>query len=200
MIRNVYYFDYSPEAYNYIMSSKILRQSEKNILNDIINGKTVRELALKYKCSEMTICRKRKKIYDKTKCLIYYNGPVEKIDEYYKNQIENNIENKLKIYGDEEFKVVKEDTSLYKVYLLTFPNNKVYIGITSQLEKNRWRNGDGYIDNEVMYNDILKYGWINIKKNILYKDLSFEKAREKEKELIINYKSHLKKYGYNRCF
>lgn len=59
--RNVYYFDYSPEAYNYIMTSKILRQSEKNILRDIVNGKTVKELAMNYKCSEMTICRKRKK-------------------------------------------------------------------------------------------------------------------------------------------
>lgn len=64
--RNVYYFDYSPEAYNYIMTSKILRQSEKNILKDIINGKTVKELAINYKCSEMTICRKRKKIFELT--------------------------------------------------------------------------------------------------------------------------------------
>ena len=64
--RNVYYFDYSPEAYNYIMSSKILRQSEKNILNDIINGKTVKELAVDNKCSEMTICRRRKKIFNLT--------------------------------------------------------------------------------------------------------------------------------------
>lgn len=64
--RNVYYFDYSPEAYNYIMTSKILRQSEKNILRDIVNGKTVKELAMNYKCSEMTICRKRKKIFEMT--------------------------------------------------------------------------------------------------------------------------------------
>ena len=35
--RNIYYFDYSPEAYNYIMTSRILRQSEKNLLRDIIN-------------------------------------------------------------------------------------------------------------------------------------------------------------------
>lgn len=68
--RNVYYFDYSPEAYNYIMSSKILRQSEKNILKDIIEGKTVKELALDYKCSEMTICRRRKKIFNVTKELM----------------------------------------------------------------------------------------------------------------------------------
>ena len=41
-----YYYDYSPEAYNFIMQSKILRQSEKDILQDIINGKTVKELTL----------------------------------------------------------------------------------------------------------------------------------------------------------
>lgn len=68
--RNVYYYDYSPEVYNYIMSSRILRQSEKVLLNDIINGKTVRELALNNNCSEMTICRKRKKIFEKTKDLM----------------------------------------------------------------------------------------------------------------------------------
>lgn len=56
--RNVYYFDFSPEAYNYVMTSKILRQSEKNILKDIISGKTVKELAVDYRCSEMTIMEK----------------------------------------------------------------------------------------------------------------------------------------------
>lgn len=68
--RNVYYYDYSPEAYKYIMSSRVLRQSEKNILEGIVNGKTVRELALDYKCSEMTICRRRKKIFELTKDLM----------------------------------------------------------------------------------------------------------------------------------
>ena len=68
--RNVYYYDYSPEAYKYIMSSRILRQSEKNMLNDIIEGKTVKELAINNKCSEMTICRKRKKIFELTKDLM----------------------------------------------------------------------------------------------------------------------------------
>lgn len=68
--RNVYYFDYSPEALNYIMSSKLLRQSEKNILKDIIGGKTVKELASDYKCSQMTICRRRKKIFHLTESLM----------------------------------------------------------------------------------------------------------------------------------
>lgn len=65
-----YYYDYSPETYNYIMHSKILRQSEKNMLQDIINGKTVKELAINYKCSVMTICRRRKKIFELTKELM----------------------------------------------------------------------------------------------------------------------------------
>lgn len=65
-----YYYDYSPEAYNFIMQSKILRQSEKDILQDIMNGKTVKELAIDYKCSAMTICRRRKKIFNLTKELM----------------------------------------------------------------------------------------------------------------------------------
>ena len=67
---NVYYFDYPTETLNYIMASKLLRQSEKDILKDIIDGKTVRELAINYKCSNMTICRKRKKIFELTKGLM----------------------------------------------------------------------------------------------------------------------------------
>lgn len=66
-----YYYDYPPEVYNYIMSSKILRQSEKNTLRDIVEKKkTVKELALDYKCCEMTICRRRKKIFDLTRGLM----------------------------------------------------------------------------------------------------------------------------------
>ena len=36
------------------------------------------------------------------------------------------------------------DKKIYKVYLLTFPNNKKYCGYTSQELKNRWNNGRGY--------------------------------------------------------
>lgn len=62
-----YYYDYSPENYNYIMSSKILRQSEKDLLKKMVEGKSVKELAIEYNCSFMTICRKRKKIFELTK-------------------------------------------------------------------------------------------------------------------------------------
>lgn len=66
--RNVYYFDYAPETYNYLMTSRILRQSEKNLLKGIVeDNKTVKELAIDYKCCDRTICRKRKLIFEKTK-------------------------------------------------------------------------------------------------------------------------------------
>lgn len=70
LVRNVYYFDYSPETYNYIMTSRILRQSEKELLKGIVAGKTVKELAIDNKCSNRTVCRKRKILFEKTKELM----------------------------------------------------------------------------------------------------------------------------------
>ena len=62
-----YYFDYTKEAYDYIMASKILRNRDKNILKDIVNGKKTKEIAVDHKCSYRTICTRRKDIYEKTK-------------------------------------------------------------------------------------------------------------------------------------
>jgi DNA-binding NarL/FixJ family response regulator len=61
-----YYFDYSPEAYNYIMSSKILRNRDKMILKDLVEGKKTKEIAIDHNCSYRTICTRRKEIYEKT--------------------------------------------------------------------------------------------------------------------------------------
>lgn len=83
------------------------------------------------------------------------------------------------------------------VYMLTFPNKKVYIGQTTN-PIYRWNNGNGYKYNTEMYNDILYYGWKNITKTILYKDLTRGEARRKEKELIVLYKSNQAPFGYNR--
>lgn len=85
----------------------------------------------------------------------------------------------------------------YKVYIHIFPNKKVYIGITSQKEKRRWNNGNGYKNNEYMTNAIQKYGWENIEHKILFTDLTKEEAEQKEIELIDFYKSNQKEYGYN---
>ncbi len=61
-----YYFDYTPEAYNYIMSSRILRNRDKKILEDLVKGKKTKEIAIENKCSYRTICSRRKEIFKKT--------------------------------------------------------------------------------------------------------------------------------------
>lgn len=65
-----YYFDYSPEAFNYIMSSRILRNRDKKILKDLVNGKKTKEIAIEQKCSYRTICTRRKEIFKKTEHLM----------------------------------------------------------------------------------------------------------------------------------
>lgn len=85
----------------------------------------------------------------------------------------------------------------YTIYQHTTPNNKIYIGITSMIAKKRWNNGLGYRHNIYFYNAIQKYGWDNIKHEILFSDLTKEEAEQKEIELIAFYKSNQKEYGYN---
>ena len=83
----------------------------------------------------------------------------------------------------------------YIVYKHTTPSNKIYIGITCSLN-NRWRNGAGY-HHQRFYRAIQKYGWDNIKHEILYSDLTKEDAEQKEIELIAYYKSNNPEFGYN---
>ena len=85
----------------------------------------------------------------------------------------------------------------YCVYKHTFPNNKVYIGITKQKPQNRWDNGKGYKHNNYIKNAINKYGWSNIEHKILFENLTKEEAEQKEIELIAFYKSNQKNFGYN---
>ena len=60
----------------------------------------------------------------------------------------------------------------YKVYLLTFPDGKIYVGQTELDVTKRWRGGLGYKDNREMFDAILWHGWKNIKKEILADGLS----------------------------
>lgn len=85
----------------------------------------------------------------------------------------------------------------YTVYKHTTPNNKVYIGITCQTTKERWRDGKGYKNNIYFYKAICKYGWNNITHEILFFKLSKAEAEQKEIELIRQYKSTDRKFGYN---
>lgn len=86
----------------------------------------------------------------------------------------------------------------FYVYKHTCPNEKIYIGITKQQPIKRWGyNGYGYRKNALFYRAIKKYGWSNIKHEILYESLSKEEAEQKEIELIQKYKSNQPQYGYN---
>lgn len=85
----------------------------------------------------------------------------------------------------------------FVVYCHIFPNKKKYIGITCQKPEYRWNNGNGYKNNDYLYNAILKYKWHNIEHKILYTNLSKEEAEEIEKNLIKEWKLQNKIYGYN---
>ncbi len=87
--------------------------------------------------------------------------------------------------------------SEYCVYKHTTPSGKVYIGITKQKVSKRWKNGKGYELCTSFYRAILKYGWDNIKHEVLIDKLTEQEACALEVELIAEYQSADPKHGYN---
>lgn len=85
----------------------------------------------------------------------------------------------------------------YYVYMHTCPNNKKYIGITQQEPKKRWKSGYGYKKNKHFFSAIVKYGWNNIKHDILFQNLNKEQAEKIEIKLISYYKTNDRLFGYN---
>lgn len=85
----------------------------------------------------------------------------------------------------------------YLVYKHTTPINKVYIGITCETLAQRCKRGKGYRNNQAFWKAIQKYGWDNIRHEILFSGLTKEQAEQKEIELIAFYKSDKKSHGYN---
>lgn len=91
---------------------------------------------------------------------------------------------------------MKEKT--YCVYKHTTPSGKIYIGITSRNPKSRWANGNGYKNSRHFFNAIIKYGWNNITHEILFNNLTEQKAKEIEITLIAKFNSNHASFGYNR--
>lgn len=73
------------------------------------------------------------------------------------------------------------------VYKLTFPNDAVYIGKTMRDPEERWMNGWGYKDMPLVFNCIIRYGWENVKKEILADGVTSEEATEIELKMIQYY-------------
>lgn len=95
---------------------------------------------------------------------------------------------------------------MWTVYIHTNKfNNKVYIGITSALPRDRWgANGCNYQKRQhpVFASAIKKYGWDNFDHIIFAENLTEDEAKHMEILLIALYKSNCRRYkspsyGYN---
>lgn len=110
----------------------------------------------------------------------------------------NNIKKNIRLNNTEEI------NNNYTVYIHIIPKeiskynwNKYYVGITRQNPKKRWGgNGCNYKES-YFYNAIQKYGWNNIKHEIIVDKINKENACYLEKFIIKCLKSNQRKYGYN---
>ena len=85
----------------------------------------------------------------------------------------------------------------YCVYKHTCSNGKAYIGITCTGTKKRWRGGRGYAKDSHFGYAIKKYGWDNIKHEVLHDGLDEQTAKKLEVELIAYYQTQDAEHGYN---
>lgn len=85
----------------------------------------------------------------------------------------------------------------YNVYMHTTPDGKVYVGMTSKTLKQRC--AGNYKNNKEFNAAIMKYGWKNIKSEVIYTGLSQEEAEHKEIALIAFYGANSPQYGYNKA-
>lgn len=84
----------------------------------------------------------------------------------------------------------------WTVYRHITPSGKSYIGITSIKPEKRWSNGRGYSKNTPFGKAIEKYGWNDIKHNILFDDLTEKEAKWLENYLICYYWTFV---GFSDC-
>ena len=85
----------------------------------------------------------------------------------------------------------------YTVYRHIAPNGKMYVGITSQEPKKRWKNGRGYRFNQYFSRAIEKYGWDNLKHEVLLEGLTKEQAELAEQIFIAYWDLTNHDKGYN---
>lgn len=86
---------------------------------------------------------------------------------------------------------MRAEENKWSLYRHTTPSGKVYIGITSQIPKYRWNNGKGYFNcsKSPLKSSIIKYGWGNIKHEVLFTNLTEDTAKSLEIKLIKHYKN-----------
>ena len=94
-----------------------------------------------------------------------------------------------------ELKTARDETEFYKVYKYTFPNGKIYIGVTKNTIQ--YRNNCGYQHNKPLRQAIRSIGFANVTKEILYESADKLEAFNKEKEYISLLRSDDPSIGFN---
>ena len=87
----------------------------------------------------------------------------------------------------------------YYVYCHTnILNNKRYIGITKQIPEHRWgKDGINYKSSPHFWSAICKYGWDSFTHEVLFSNLCKKDACNKEIELIKEFRTQERDFGYN---
>ena len=130
-------------------------------------------------------------------------------DEVYPCNLLRRKNNKIIVVLSHNYKIQKEKSmnvkihnslpeAHYTVYRLTDPEGKVYIGCTGTRVKKRWQRGEGYKDTYFFNAAIQRYGWENIRKDILCEKLTKEGGEKLEEWFVNYYDSMNPDKGYNR--
>lgn len=83
----------------------------------------------------------------------------------------------------------------WSVYRHISPSKKVYVGITCMGTSKRWEAGKGYKNQRLFYRAILKYGWEAFIHQVMFSNLSEDRAKKLEISLISHYKKLNRSYN-----
>ena len=90
---------------------------------------------------------------------------------------------------------------MYKIYKLTAPDKRSYIGFTEKELQQRFQDGIGYVHNcslrSIIAKAIIYFGWKNFKIEVLETTDDKEKAAELEKFYIEKFRTTETQYGFN---
>lgn len=84
----------------------------------------------------------------------------------------------------------------YYIYIHTCPNNYTYVGM-SQKPEQRWNNGEGYKENKNFYQSIQRFGWENIKHEIVAETYYRWVAQKIERTIITHFKKKNRSFNEN---
>lgn len=87
-----------------------------------------------------------------------------------------------------------KEKNTYYIYIHTCPNYWTYVGV-SKNPKQRWNNGEGYKGNKYFYEAIQRFGWENIKHEIVA-ETNYRWIAEKIERTIITHFQE-KKLSFN---